>query len=127
MPIRLAPAAIISRPPDSGKTEDDLREYWRALAAVAKRPVILQTTGGVAYKGPVPSVRLLIELAREFPHFGYVKEEAAPIGARIRDLAAARRCFERSLAIFEQSLPPEHPAIAAAREWLAGDGGSSDG
>lgn len=49
---KLAPTAIISRPPDSGKTADDLREYWRALAGVATRPVILQTTGGVAYKGP---------------------------------------------------------------------------
>lgn len=87
---RLAPAAIISRPPDSGRTEDDLRQYWRALAAVAQRPVILQTTGGVAYKGPVPSVPLLIELAREFPHFGYIKEEAAPIIARTRELLAAR-------------------------------------
>ncbi|MFA6547075.1 MAG: hypothetical protein WCS99_21845, partial [Limisphaerales bacterium] len=36
---KLAPAAIISRPPDSGLTEDDMRQYWRALAAVAKRPV----------------------------------------------------------------------------------------
>ena len=26
----LAPAAIISRPPDSGKTEEDMRQYWRA-------------------------------------------------------------------------------------------------
>jgi len=25
-------------PPDSGRTEDDLRQYWRALAAVAQRP-----------------------------------------------------------------------------------------
>ena len=49
---RLAPAAIISRPPDSGRTEDDLRNYWRALAAVVQRPVILQTTGGVAVSLP---------------------------------------------------------------------------
>lgn len=92
---KLAPAAIISRPPDSGRTEDDMRQYWRALAAVAKRPVIIQTTGGVAYKGPVPSVPLLIELAKEFPHFGYVKEEAAPIIARTRALAAARPPIRR--------------------------------
>ncbi len=92
---RLAPAAIISRPPDSGRTEDDLRHYWRALAAVVQRPVILQTTGGVAYKGPIPSVSLLIELAKEFPHFGYVKEEAAPIIARTRELLAARPPIRR--------------------------------
>jgi 1-pyrroline-4-hydroxy-2-carboxylate deaminase len=87
---KLAPAAIISRPPDSGKTEADLREYWRALAAVAKRPVIFQTTGGVAYKGPIPSVKLLIELAKESPYFGYVKEEAGAVIARTRALVAAK-------------------------------------
>jgi hypothetical protein len=40
--------------------------------------VIIQTTGGGAYKGPVPSVPLLIELAKEFPRFGCVTEETAP-------------------------------------------------
>jgi len=92
---KLAPAAIISRPPDSGKTEQDMREYWRALASVAQRPVILQTTGGVAYRGPIPSVRLLVELAKDFPHFGYVKEEAGAIAARVRELAAARPPIRR--------------------------------
>ncbi|MFA6560613.1 MAG: dihydrodipicolinate synthase family protein [Verrucomicrobiia bacterium] len=92
---KLAPAAIISRPPDSGRTEDDMRQYWRALAAVAKRPVIIQTTGGVAYKGSPPSVALLTELAKEFPHFGYVKEEAAPIIARTKALVAARPPIRR--------------------------------
>lgn len=87
---KLAPAAIISRPPDSGKTEDDLRQYWRALGAVATRPVIFQTTGGVAYKGPVPSPKLMIELAKEFPHFGYIKEEAGNVIARTRTLVAAK-------------------------------------
>lgn len=87
---KLAPTAIISRPPDVGKTEDDMRQYWRALAAVTKRPVIVQTVGGVAYKGPVPSVQLLIELARDFPNFGYVKEEAGSIINRIIALVAAK-------------------------------------
>ncbi len=91
----LAPAAFISRPPDSGKTEDDMRQYWRALASVTKRPVILQTTGGVAYKGPVPSTQLLIELAEEFSNFGYVKEEANPVIPRTRALVAARPPIRR--------------------------------
>ena len=94
---KLEPEAIISRPPDSGKTEEDLRQYWRALAAVAKRPVILQTTGGVAYKGPLPSPELMIELAAEFPHFGYIKEEAGDVLGRMRTSLAAmppvRRVF----------------------------------
>lgn len=92
---KLEPAAIISRPPDSGKTEDDLHQYWRALAAVARRPVIIQTSGGVAYKGPAPSVKLLIELARESPHFGYVKEESSPIVPRMKELAAAKPTIRR--------------------------------
>ncbi|MBU4459415.1 MAG: hypothetical protein KJ579_02515, partial [Verrucomicrobia bacterium] len=92
---KLAPAAIISRPPDSGRTEDDLRQYWRALAAVAKRPVIIQTSGGVAYKGPAPSVKLLIELARESPYFGYVKEETSPIVPRMKELVAAKPAIKR--------------------------------
>ncbi len=92
---KLAPAAIISRPPDSGLTQDDMRSYWHALAAVTKRPVIFQTTGGVAYKGPVPSVPLMIELANQFPNFGYIKEEAAPIIPRMRELCAARPAIHR--------------------------------
>lgn len=93
----LKPEAIISRPPDSGKSEEDLRQYWKALAAVAKRPVILQTTGGVAYKGPLPSPQLMKELAAEYPHFGYIKEEAGDVIGRMRASLSAmppvRRVF----------------------------------
>ncbi len=92
---KLAPAVIISRPADAGKTEDDLSQYWRALAAVARRPVIIQTSGGTTYKGPAPSVKLLIELARESPHFGYVKEETNPVAARMKELLAARPTIKR--------------------------------
>ena len=92
---KLAPPAFISRPPDSGKTEDDLRQYWRALASVTKRPVFIQTTGGVAYRGPAPSVKLLIELAEQLPNFGYVKEEAGNVIARMRALVAAKPPIRR--------------------------------
>lgn len=92
---KLAPPAIISRPPDSGKTEDGLRQYWHALASVTKRPVFIQTTGGVAYKGPTPSVDLLIELAKDYPNFGYVKEEAGNVIARTRALVAAKPPIRR--------------------------------
>jgi dihydrodipicolinate synthase/N-acetylneuraminate lyase len=92
---KLAPAAIISRPPDSGKTQDDMRQYWRALASVTKRPVFHQTTGGVAYRGPVPSTELLIELAKDFSNFGYVKEEAGAVIGRMRALVAAKPPIRR--------------------------------
>ena len=81
---KLQPEAIISRPPDSGKTEEDLRQYWKALAAVATRPVILQTTGGRTYKGPLPSPKLMKELAEAYSHFGYIKEEAGDVLGRMK-------------------------------------------
>lgn len=87
---KLNPTAIISRPPDEGKTEDDMRKYWSALAEVAKRPVIIQTTGGTAYRGKSPSTSLLIELAKKFPYFGYVKEESTPTMPRMKELIAAK-------------------------------------
>ncbi len=85
---KLAPTAIISRPPDTGKTQDDLRQYWRALAAViTEQPVMIQTTARSG--GTSPSTELLIELAKEFPNFGYVKEESSPVIPRIRALLAS--------------------------------------
>lgn len=81
---------IISRPPDDGKTQEDMRDYWRALAKVTNRPVILQTTGGTTYRGPAPSVELLIDLAKESPWFGYVKEEAANTWQRMKLLIEAK-------------------------------------
>ena len=85
---KLSPTAIISRPPDTGKTQDDLRQYWRALAAViTEQPVMIQTTARSG--GATPSTELLIELAKEFPNFGYVKEESGPVIPRIRALLAS--------------------------------------
>lgn len=81
---------IISRPPDDGKTQEDMRDYWRALAKVTNRPVILQTTGGTTYRGPAPSVELLIDLAKGSPWFGYVKEEAANTWQRMKLLIEAK-------------------------------------
>ena len=85
---KLSPTAIISRPPDTGKTQDDLRQYWRALASViTEQPVMIQTTARRG--GTSPSTELLIELAEEFPNFGYVKEESYPVVPRIRALLAS--------------------------------------
>ena len=85
---KLSPTAVISRPPDTGKTQDDLRQYWRALASViTEQPVMIQTTARRG--GATPSTDLLIELAREFPNFGYVKEESYPVVPRIRALLAS--------------------------------------
>ena len=61
---------------------DDYRQYFRALAQVTTRPVVVQTSGGAP--GLAPSTDLIAELAHEFPNFGYVKEETAPIVERMK-------------------------------------------
>lgn len=90
----LEPDWIISRPPNEGTSQDDYYDYYRALAGATRRPVIIQTSGGGGER-LAPSTDLIIRLAREFPHFGHVKEEA-PVGrptqivARHKALLAAR-------------------------------------
>lgn len=76
--------AVISRPPDNGRTEDDLKYYYLELARHLNRPVIIQTGGGTAYKGAMPPVKLLIDLAECYPDiFGYIKEESGDCNRRI--------------------------------------------
>lgn len=83
--------AVISRPPDNGTTEDDLRNYYMELAKHINRPVIIQTGGGTTYKGVMPSVKLLIDLAREYPDkFGYIKEESGDCNKRISEEIEAK-------------------------------------
>jgi 4-hydroxy-tetrahydrodipicolinate synthase len=84
----LQPDALIAIPPTEAKTVDDFRRYYRAIARETKRPVFIQTTGGA--KGIEPKIELLVELAREFPQLGYVKEEFNPVIERMRELARHR-------------------------------------
>src|SRR6202166_3826860 len=84
----LAPDAMIAIPPKKAKSLDDYREYFRALCKQTKRPVFLQTSGGAP--GVVASVEFILELAREFPNFGYIKEEHDPVIARMAALVAQR-------------------------------------
>jgi 4-hydroxy-tetrahydrodipicolinate synthase len=84
----LGPDAVIAMPPREAKSLDDFRAYYRALAGLIRRPFFIQTTGGA--KGVVPSVEFLVELAGEFPHLGYVKEETSPVIERMQALARRR-------------------------------------
>jgi dihydrodipicolinate synthase/N-acetylneuraminate lyase len=84
----LDPDAFIAMPPTTGKSVDDYRAYFRTLAASTRRPVIQQTSGG-ARDLELPT-DLIFELAREFPHLGYVKEESAPVVDRMRKELAQR-------------------------------------
>jgi len=84
----IAPDALIAIPPTEAKSLDDFRDYYRALARATRRPLFVQTTGGA--KGVVPTTELLVELAKEFPHCGYVKEEQAPVIERMQALGKNR-------------------------------------
>ena len=81
-----AKIAMISRPPDDGKTQDDIRRYYEQLGEVARRPVIIQTY--VNETCPPPEVGLLLDLARRYPAvYGYIKEESGGDRANYRMLA----------------------------------------
>ncbi len=84
----LSPDAVIAIPPTEAASLDDFREYYRALAGATARPLFIQTTGGA--KGVVPTIDLLVELAKEFPNCGYVKEEQTPVIERMQALARHR-------------------------------------
>lgn len=77
--------AMISRPPDDVRSQEEIEAAWDALGKISKRPVIFQTYG--TKSTPTPDVKLIVRLAERHPHaFGYVKEEAAGWGANERML-----------------------------------------
>lgn len=75
--------AIVSRPPNDARSQEDIERAWDALGSSVKWPVIMQTHGA---KGvPEPSVELMVRLAERHPGvFGYIKEEAAGDSANQR-------------------------------------------
>ena len=85
---KLDPDGMIAIPPRKATSLDDFREYFRALSKLTRRPVFLQTSGGAP--AIEPTVEFILELAREFPNFGYIKEEREPVLARMRELIAHR-------------------------------------
>lgn len=81
--------AILARPPDDATTEEAIVAHYRAAAAIANCPIIVQTYNG---KSPQQSVASIIALAREFPDvYGHVKEESPgnKVNERIAALTAA--------------------------------------
>ena len=89
---KLAPDAVIAIPPATGKSLDDFRAYYKALAKAVNRPVFVQTSGGP--KGIEPTTAMIVELASEFPNLGYVKEEVDPRIPRMLELAKHRPAIQ---------------------------------
>lgn len=77
------PLAISCRPPLDAHDQIALERYYRALAQIARRPVIIQTWG--SDERPLPSSELLIRLSREYPEiFRWIKEESGGADANER-------------------------------------------
>jgi len=80
----LQPDALIAMPPAAEQSEAGYHDYFAALATLSKRPIFLQTTISGAPGALAPSVELMVQLAREFPHLAYIKEETQPLVARMK-------------------------------------------
>ena len=82
-----APMAILARMPDDAADQAAIEAHYRALAGVARMPVIVQTFNDG--KSPQPDVEVLVRLARDYPAiYGYVKEESpgGKVNARMAEL-----------------------------------------
>lgn len=135
-------AAILARPPDDAKTQGDIEAHYRALARIAKGPVIIQTYNG---KSPQPDVTLLVQLAKDYPEvYGYVKEESpgSAVNARIAQLVAAKPVIRtvfsgwgakgwlyQGRALGTEGMITQRPAYAdlLARMWAEEQRGDPDG
>ena len=86
----LQPDALIAMPPSAEQSEAGYHDYFAALATLSKRPIFIQTTISGAPGALAPSVELMVQLAREFPHLAYIKEETPPLVARMKAEAKQR-------------------------------------
>jgi len=80
--------AVIALPPFVGPvTLEMTAEYYRAIAAAIRLPVIIQNSGGEW--GPALPTSFVIQLAKENSRLGYVKEEIAPVPHRLGEYKAS--------------------------------------
>ncbi len=78
--------AVIALPPFLGRVGlDTVSDYYRALASAVKLPIFIQNSGEPW--GPALSTSFVIQLARENPQLGYIKEEVAPVPRRLGEYA----------------------------------------
>ena len=68
----LEPDGMIAIPPTTANSLAQIRDYYAALCDITSRPIFVQTSGGPEIE---LTIEFLVELAREFPQCGYIKEE----------------------------------------------------
>lgn len=78
--------AVIALPPFLGGVGlDTVTAYYRSLAQAVKLPIFIQNSGGPW--GPALASSFVIELARQYPQLGYIKEEVSPVAHRMAEYA----------------------------------------
>ena len=78
--------AVIALPPYVGHAGlDTAADYYRSLGRAVTLPIFIQNSGGAW--GPAMPTEFVIQLAREFPQLGYVKEEVDPVAHRLEEYA----------------------------------------
>ena len=83
---KLGADALISLPPYIGHADlETVRDYYTSLVRAVSLPVFIQNSGGAW--GPAMPASFVIQLAREFPQLGYVKEEVDPVPHRLEEYA----------------------------------------
>ena len=80
---KLDNVALCARPPYSGTTEQDVYDYFVAIASVVSHPVIIQTH--VNKTCPYPPIESLLDLSEKYPDiYGWLKEESNSLEANER-------------------------------------------
>ncbi len=78
--------AVIALPPFLGHVGlETVAAYYRALVAAVKLPIFIQNSGEPW--GPALSTSFVLQLARENPQLGYIKEEVSPVARRLAEYA----------------------------------------
>ena len=80
----LEPDMMIAMPPKVGSSLTDYRRYYAGLAGVTRRPIMIQTQPNLP--GVTFDTSFILQLVRQYPNLGYVKEEAEPVFDRIEAL-----------------------------------------
>ena len=81
----LSPDGMIAIPPTSANSLAEIQAYYAALCEVTDRPIFVQTSGGPDIE---LTIEFLVQLARDLPQCGYIKEEYGRVHERMLALQA---------------------------------------
>ena len=76
---------MIAIPPTSANSLAEIQAYYAALCEVTDRPIFVQTSGGPDIE---LTIEFLVQLARDLPQCGYIKEEYGRVHERMLALQA---------------------------------------